>query len=183
EISGIMLKWKFELEGYDIQYRPRTEIFNITFQSEMCLADFKADGTTGSSVLSAVEELRDLGVGGFRSWGYDRWCGSAVEMLRVFDEMGCKDFGACNALISGFSRNGLADEALKCLSGYGRNASLSSETETIPCLLPACGNIAALMHGKSTHGFSIRTGILNNVYVGSALIDIYANCDYNDYRC
>ncbi|GJZ14113.1 reverse transcriptase domain-containing protein [Tanacetum coccineum] len=26
EISGRMLKWKFELEGYDIQYRPRTAI-------------------------------------------------------------------------------------------------------------------------------------------------------------
>ncbi|GJR80286.1 reverse transcriptase domain-containing protein [Tanacetum coccineum] len=26
EISGRMLKWKFELEGYDIQYRPRTSI-------------------------------------------------------------------------------------------------------------------------------------------------------------
>ncbi|GKF06008.1 reverse transcriptase domain-containing protein [Tanacetum coccineum] len=26
EISGRMLKWKFELEGYDVQYRPRTAI-------------------------------------------------------------------------------------------------------------------------------------------------------------
>ncbi|GJW33654.1 reverse transcriptase domain-containing protein [Tanacetum coccineum] len=26
EISGRTLKWKFELEGYDIQYRPRTAI-------------------------------------------------------------------------------------------------------------------------------------------------------------
>ncbi|GKA40979.1 reverse transcriptase domain-containing protein [Tanacetum coccineum] len=26
EISGRMLKWKFELEGYDIQYRPRASI-------------------------------------------------------------------------------------------------------------------------------------------------------------
>ncbi|XP_071703437.1 pentatricopeptide repeat-containing protein At1g20230 [Rutidosis leptorrhynchoides] len=47
---------------------------------------------------------------------------------------------------------------------------------TIPCLLPACGNVAALMHGKSVHGFCLRSGILNNVYVGSALIDMYANC-------
>nr|GEU53791.1 hypothetical protein [Tanacetum cinerariifolium] len=68
---------------------------------------FKVDGTTASSVLSAVGELGDLGV------LYDTWCGSAMEMLRVFDAMGCKDVGACNALISGFSRNGLTDEALE----------------------------------------------------------------------
>ncbi|KAI3797321.1 hypothetical protein L1987_32577 [Smallanthus sonchifolius] len=47
---------------------------------------------------------------------------------------------------------------------------------TIPCLLPACGNIAALMHGKAAHGFVLRTGISDSVYVGSALIDMYANC-------
>ncbi|GJR77123.1 reverse transcriptase domain-containing protein [Tanacetum coccineum] len=34
EISGRMLKWKFELEGYDIQYRPRTVI------NGQILADF-----------------------------------------------------------------------------------------------------------------------------------------------
>ncbi|GKD03726.1 pentatricopeptide repeat-containing protein [Tanacetum coccineum] len=79
--------------------------------------DKEADGMTVSSVLSTVGELGDLGVGVIIH-GYvwknglkeDKWvvsvlidmyekCGSAVEMLRVFDEMGCKDVGACNALI------------------------------------------------------------------------------------
>ncbi|GJX86097.1 pentatricopeptide repeat-containing protein [Tanacetum coccineum] len=137
-------------------------------------------------------------------------CGSTVEMLRVFDEMGCKDVGACNALISGFARNGLTEEALEafkrlrsqglelnvvswtsiiaCCSQHGKDiealelfremqvCGVKPNSVTIPCLLPACGNIAALMHGKSAHGFSLRTGISNNVYVGTALIDMYANC-------
>ncbi|KMS99599.1 hypothetical protein BVRB_1g022460 [Beta vulgaris subsp. vulgaris] len=47
---------------------------------------------------------------------------------------------------------------------------------TIPCLLPACGNIAALMHGKAAHCFSLRRGLVNDVFVGSALIDMYAKC-------
>ncbi|KAI8536767.1 hypothetical protein RHMOL_Rhmol10G0282200 [Rhododendron molle] len=34
----------------------------------------------------------------------------------------------------------------------------------------------ALMHGKATHGFSIRSGISGDVYVGRALIDMYAKC-------
>ncbi|GJU81912.1 pentatricopeptide repeat-containing protein [Tanacetum coccineum] len=199
---------------------------------EMCEQGFKADGTTVSSVLSAVGELGDfgdLGVGvmihGY-AWkhglGSDKWvvsalidmygkCGSTVEMLRVFDEMGCKDVGACNALISGFARNGLNDEALEafkrlrgreleqnvvswtsiiaCCSQHGKDiealklfremqvCGVKPNSITIPCLLPACGNIAALMHGKSAHGFSLRTRISNNFYVGSALIDMYANCE------
>ena len=47
---------------------------------------------------------------------------------------------------------------------------------TIPCLLPACGNIAALIHGKAAHVFSLRTGIAYDVHVGSALVDMYAKC-------
>ncbi|GKC43908.1 pentatricopeptide repeat-containing protein, partial [Tanacetum coccineum] len=167
---------------------------------------FKEDGTTILSVLFAVRELGDLGVE----------CGSNVEMLRVFDEMGCKDVGACNALISGFSKNGLTDEALEvfkrlqsqerelnfvswtsviaCCSQHGKDiealelfremqvCQVKPNYVTIPCLVPACGNIVAFMHGKSTHAFSLRTGISNNVYVRSAFIDMYANCGYDDYR-
>lgn len=47
---------------------------------------------------------------------------------------------------------------------------------TIPSLIPACGNISALMHGKEIHCFSLRRGIFDDVYVGSALIDMYAKC-------
>ncbi|KAI8557114.1 hypothetical protein RHMOL_Rhmol05G0309800 [Rhododendron molle] len=32
------------------------------------------------------------------------------------------------------------------------------------------------MHGKATHGFSIRSGISGYVYIGSALVDMYAKC-------
>ncbi|TQD68728.1 hypothetical protein C1H46_045739 [Malus baccata] len=50
------------------------------------------------------------------------------------------------------------------------------ELVTIPSLLPAWGNIAALMHGKAVHCLALRRGISNNVYVGSALIDMFAIC-------
>ncbi|XP_076908458.1 pentatricopeptide repeat-containing protein At1g20230-like [Bidens hawaiensis] len=79
------------------------------------------------------------------------------------------------SIISCCSQNGKDIEALDLfremqVSGVKPNAV------TIPCVLPACGNIAALMHGKAAHAFSLRTGISDNVYVGSALIDMYANC-------
>ncbi|KAL5701078.1 hypothetical protein ACHQM5_026456 [Ranunculus cassubicifolius] len=55
-------------------------------------------------------------------------------------------------------------------------AGVEPNAVTIPCLLPACANIAALMHGKAAHCFSLRRGISSDVYVGSALIDMYAKC-------
>ncbi|KAK9062921.1 hypothetical protein SSX86_020111 [Deinandra increscens subsp. villosa] len=194
----------------------------------MHLSGFKPDGTTISSVLPSVGELEDLSVGvqihGYaykHGVGSDKWvvcalidmygkCSSTMEMSQVFYEMSQRDLGACNALISGFARNGLTDDALKafnrvrsqelklnvvswtsiiaCCSQHGKDiesldlfremqlSGVKPNAVTIPCLLPACGNIAALMHGKATHGFSLRTGISDSVYVGSALIDMYANC-------
>ncbi|CAL4908404.1 unnamed protein product [Urochloa decumbens] len=47
---------------------------------------------------------------------------------------------------------------------------------TIPCVLPAFANVAALMHGRSAHCFALRKGFLHDVYVCSALVDMYAKC-------
>uniref|UniRef100_A0ACD5TAF9 Uncharacterized protein n=3 Tax=Avena sativa TaxID=4498 RepID=A0ACD5TAF9_AVESA len=47
---------------------------------------------------------------------------------------------------------------------------------TIPCVLPAFANVAALMHGRAAHCFSLRQGFIHDVYVGSALVDMYAKC-------
>lgn len=195
---------------------------------EMHLRGFKPDGTSISSVLSAVGDLEDLAIGiqihgyvikqGFRS---DKCVTSALidmygkcsctsEMSRVLYDMDHLDVGSCNALISGLSRNGEVETSLRefrqfkdqgmelnviswtsmiaCCSQNGRDmealelfrqmliAGVKPNSVTIPCLLPACGNIAALMHGKATHCFSLRRGISTDVYVGSALVDMYAKC-------
>lgn len=188
----------------------------------------KPNGTGISSVLPAVGDLEDLILGnqihGYvikMGWGSDKCiisalidmygkCRCSSQMSRVFDEMDELDIGACSALISGLSRNGLVDEALMVFRQFkdkgmdlnvvswtsviaacsqnGKDmealdlfremqiAGVKPNSVTIPCILPACGNTAALMHGKAAHGFSIRSGISGDVYVGSALIDMYAKC-------
>ncbi|KAL2499298.1 Pentatricopeptide repeat-containing protein [Abeliophyllum distichum] len=195
---------------------------------EMHLRGFESDGTSISSVLPAIGDLRDLKMG-IQVHGYvikmgfgvekcivsaliDMYskCGCAPETSQVFEESDLGDLGACNALISGLSRNGLIDEALKvfkefqgqrmelnvvswtsmiaCCSQHGKDiealelfrsmqvAGVKPNSVTIPCLLPACGNVAALTHGKAAHCFSLRWEFSDDVYVGSALIDMYANC-------
>ncbi|GJV16991.1 reverse transcriptase domain-containing protein [Tanacetum coccineum] len=54
EISGRMLRWKFELEGYDIQYKPRTSI------KGKILADFiveRPDEESPDELMAEPEEL------------------------------------------------------------------------------------------------------------------------------
>ncbi|GJU77277.1 reverse transcriptase domain-containing protein [Tanacetum coccineum] len=54
EISGRMLKWKFELEGYDIQYRPRTAI------KGQILADFIVERPEEGSPDELMAEPEEL---------------------------------------------------------------------------------------------------------------------------
>ncbi|WCJ24991.1 Pentatricopeptide repeat (PPR) superfamily protein [Euphorbia peplus] len=198
----------------------------VMFQ-RMHFEGFMPDGISISSALSAIGDLEKLVIGCQihcyvvkQGLGQDHCvvsalidaygkCGCAMEMLRVFKEFHQMDVGACNALITGLSRNGLVDEALAVFrkikvqmelnvvswtsiiascSQNGRDIvalelfremqvmGVKPNSVTIPCLLPACGNIAALMHGKAAHCFSLKSGISGNIYVGSALIDMYAKC-------
>ncbi|KAL4186565.1 hypothetical protein AMTRI_Chr09g14720 [Amborella trichopoda] len=195
---------------------------------EMAANGCGPDGTTISSVLPAIAELEDL-VGGRQIHGYtiklglgfdvcvvsallDMYgtCGKAKEMLQAFEDTPTKDVGSFNALVAGFSRNGLVDKALQVfreIEGLGMELNIISWTSmvaalaqngrdlealdlfremqitgispnsvTIPCVLPACSNIAALQHGRAVHGFSIRRKISFDIYVGSALVDMYAKC-------
>ncbi|GJY24807.1 reverse transcriptase domain-containing protein [Tanacetum coccineum] len=54
EITGRMLKWKFELEGYDIQYMPRTSI------KGQILADFIVEGPKEESPDELMTEPEEL---------------------------------------------------------------------------------------------------------------------------
>ncbi|OMO75480.1 hypothetical protein COLO4_26097 [Corchorus olitorius] len=79
------------------------------------------------------------------------------------------------SMIAGCSQNGKDIEALELFREM-QSVGVKPNSVTIPCLLPACGNIAALVHGKAAHGFALRAGIDNDVHVGSALVDMYAKC-------
>ncbi|XP_015580476.2 pentatricopeptide repeat-containing protein At1g20230 [Ricinus communis] len=220
-----LISWNGMIAGFNHSRHHLDAV--IIFQNMHC-EEFKPDGTSISSVLSAVGDLKMLDMG-FQIHGYvikqglcqDKCVVSALidmygkfactmKMSEVFDEMYHMDVGACNALVTGLSRNGLVDKALQVFRRFkdqGMELNVVSWTSiiascsqngkdiealelfremqvvgvkpnavTIPCLLPACGNIAALMHGKAAHCFSLKSGISSNVYVGSALVDMYAKC-------
>ncbi|XP_042063093.1 pentatricopeptide repeat-containing protein At1g20230-like [Salvia splendens] len=87
------------------------------------------------------------------------------------------------SVIACCSQHGKDIEALELFREM-QAAGVKPNAVTIPCLLPACGNITALMHGKAAHCFSIRRYITDDVYVASALIDMYANCGkIKEARC
>ncbi|TXG52000.1 hypothetical protein EZV62_021169 [Acer yangbiense] len=228
EDSGVqpnLVSWNGIIAGFNHSRYYEEAI--IMFR-KMHFEGFIPDGCSLSSVLSAVGDLESLNIGLQvhdhvikQGLGQDKCvasslidmygkCACPIDMSKVFFEVDGLDIGACNALVTGLSRNGLVDRALEMfrqfqdegmelnirswtsmIAGCSQNGlsiqaldlfremqdvGLRPNNVTIPCLLPACGSIAALMHGKAVHCYSIRTGISNDIFVSSALIDMYAKC-------
>jgi len=53
---------------------------------------------------------------------------------------------------------------------------MSPDVISLVNILPACASLAALLHGREVHGFAIRSGLVDDVFVGNAVVDMYAKC-------
>ncbi|OMP09442.1 hypothetical protein COLO4_05482 [Corchorus olitorius] len=49
---------------------------------------------------------------------------------------------------------------------------------TFSAILPACASTAILVHGQQMHSLICKLGYHANVFVGTALVDMYAKCQY-----
>eukprot|EP01018_Ginkgo_biloba_P003535 Gb_32077 [translate_table: standard] len=103
-------------------------------------------------------------------------CKSIEDAHHVFYKMSQRNVVSWNAMIAGYVQNGHSAEAVKffrqmLLSGVKPNLV------TIASILPACTNLTALEHGKEIHAYIIRSEMEPDVFVGSALVDLYAKCN------
>eukprot|EP01018_Ginkgo_biloba_P001355 Gb_26130 [translate_table: standard] len=97
------------------------------------------------------------------------------EALKLFEEMPERDVASWTALIAGYLQNGQGAEALKFFRQM-QHAGVKPEPRTFASVLPACANLAALEQGIGIHEDIIRSGFQSEVFVESALIDMYAKC-------
>ncbi|KAL6317378.1 hypothetical protein AAG906_030131 [Vitis piasezkii] len=144
------------------------------------LIDMYGKCSCTSEMSQVFDQMDHMDVGSCNAFIFGLSRNGQVESsLRLFRQL--KDQGmelnvvSWTSMIACCSQNGRDMEALELFREM-QIAGVKPNSVTIPCLLPACGNIAALMHGKAAHCFSLRRGISTDVYVGSALIDMYAKC-------
>eukprot|EP01018_Ginkgo_biloba_P037025 Gb_10985 [translate_table: standard] len=101
--------------------------------------------------------------------------GYVNEALKLFEEMPKRDVVSWTAMIAGHAQNGQGREALQ-LFRQMRLTGVKPDPTTFASVLPACANLAALEQGMEIHEGIIRSGIQNDVFVGNALLDMYAKC-------
>ncbi|KAI5083700.1 hypothetical protein GOP47_0003443, partial [Adiantum capillus-veneris] len=103
-------------------------------------------------------------------------CGELFKAQQVFNELLCKDVTTWNALITGYCQHGHEEEALGCFQQMTREGFCPNAV-TFACVLKACGSMRKMEIGLDIHVEISRKDFLGRENVlGSALIDMYANC-------
>ncbi|XP_068333926.1 putative pentatricopeptide repeat-containing protein At1g68930 [Pyrus communis] len=101
--------------------------------------------------------------------------GLIEESECLFSEMPEKDSISWTTMISGLNQNGAGGKALDKFREM-RWQGLSMDQYTFGSVLTACGSLSALEEGKQVHAYIIRTDFIDNIFVGSALVDMYCKC-------
>ncbi|XP_062161336.1 pentatricopeptide repeat-containing protein At3g24000, mitochondrial [Alnus glutinosa] len=106
-------------------------------------------------------------------------CGALDDARKLFDRISCRDMVTWTALIAGYSQNDRSEDALLLFPQMLR-VGLQPNQFTLSSLLKASGAGPNNRHGQHVHAFSFKYGYVSNVYVGSALVDMYARFDHMD---
>eukprot|EP01018_Ginkgo_biloba_P031724 Gb_04381 [translate_table: standard] len=185
-----VVSWNAMIAGYAQNgYGPEA----LTLFYRMQRAGIQPNETTFASVLPACANLAVLEHGveihqeiiryGFQ---YDAFvgsalvdmyakCGSIVNARNVFDNIADRNVVLWTAMIAGYAQNGYFYEALRLFQQM-QLTGMKPNSDTFASILPACANLAALEHGKMVHEDIIRSEFQSDVFVGSALVDMYAKC-------
>ncbi|KAF5189346.1 Pentatricopeptide repeat-containing protein [Thalictrum thalictroides] len=92
------------------------------------------------------------------------------------------DVYSWNSVITELARSGNSIEALRAFSSL-RKLSLNPNRSTFPCAIKSCSSLFDLRSGKQTHQQALVFGFEYDLFVSSALIDMYSKCGvFNDAR-
>lgn len=165
QIHGHVVKFGFE--GYTFVGCPLMDMYS----KAGLLADAK-------NVFDIIPE-RNLVMYNNMMTGYLRR-GMVDDARRLFNGMEEKDSISWTSMITGLMQNGLHQESVNMFYDM-RDEGFAMDQFTFGSALTACGGMLALKNGKQIHGYSLRTNHVDNVYVGSALVDLYSKCSCISY--
>lgn len=109
-------------------------------------------------------------ISGYSMWGKDD---EALGLIHQVKSSGMSpNVVSWTALVSGSSQNGSYRESLEFFSQMQREG-IRPNSVTLSSLLRNCGGLSLLQKGKEIHSFSIKNGFIEDVFVATALIDMY----------
>ncbi|KAK4347832.1 hypothetical protein RND71_034171 [Anisodus tanguticus] len=102
-------------------------------------------------------------------------CGSLDDACWAFELSSEKNSITWSAIITGYAQNGDCMKALKLFSEM-HLCGMNPSEYTLVGVLNACSDFDALREGKQVHGYLIKLGFVPQMYILTALVDMYAKC-------
>ncbi|KAL5763543.1 hypothetical protein ACOSP7_019807 [Xanthoceras sorbifolium] len=102
--------------------------------------------------------------------------GDVKECERLFEEMPERNVFSWNGLIGGYAHNGSFFKVLDALKRMLIEGRVFPNDVTLVIVLSVCARLGAFALGKWVHVYAETNGYKENIYVGNALIDMYAKC-------
>ncbi|XP_061354134.1 pentatricopeptide repeat-containing protein At4g21300 [Gastrolobium bilobum] len=99
-------------------------------------------------------------------------CGNLFDARKLFNTMSQTDTVTWNGLIAGYVQNGFTDEAAPLFKAM-ISAGVKPDSITFASFLPSILESGSVKHCKEIHSYIVRHMLPFDVYLKSALIDIY----------
>ncbi|KAL3512439.1 hypothetical protein ACH5RR_025156 [Cinchona calisaya] len=195
-VARTAVSWTIMIGAYS-----RKNQFKAAFgvYAEMCkVGTEKPDEVTFSTMLSGCcdesEALKEVVQvhGHVIKMGFDselRVCNSLVDCyckcrcldftLQLFSGMLERDSVTFNAIITGYAKHGMNDDAIKLFFEM-RNIGLKPSDFTFAAVLCAIIGLDGVALGQQVHGLAIKSNFIWNVFVGNAMLDFYSKYDCID---
>ncbi|KAL5751455.1 hypothetical protein ACOSP7_026058 [Xanthoceras sorbifolium] len=165
----------------------------LDFFHQMTCSGLEPDWFSISSFLLACTHLKSLQYGkeihgfilrnglekdpfiGISLLSFYMHCEKSSSARVLFDGMEDKSLVSWNAMITGYSHNRLPVEALTLFRQMVCNGIQPCEI-AIMSVFGACSQLSALRLGKETHCYALKASLMDDVFVGCSIIDMYAKC-------
>ncbi|CAN4104210.1 unnamed protein product [Withania somnifera] len=157
----------------------RRKIFanNLTMVSILRACGLLRALPTGKEVHAQIIKnslQENIYLGSTLVWLYCK-CTENSAAHKVLQDMPIRDVVSWTAMISGCAHLGHEYEALEYLKDM-LGEGVAPNPFTYSSALKACANLEDIERGKLIHSSISKTPALSNVFVGSALINMYAKC-------
>ncbi|XP_009118553.1 pentatricopeptide repeat-containing protein At1g06143 [Brassica rapa] len=108
--------------------------------------------------------------------GYMR-LGNVEVAESLFDQMPVKDIITWTSMIKGYSFNKRYREAISVFYKMTeKGKGIVPDEVTMSTVISACAHLGVVEIGKEVHMYTVQNGFVLDVYIGSALVDMYSKC-------
>ncbi|CAN6877206.1 unnamed protein product [Brassica oleracea] len=132
------------------------------------------DMESASSLANQMQE-KNVGTWNCLIDGYMR-SGNVEVAESLFDQMPVKDIISWTSMIKGYSSNKRYREAISVFYKMTEEGGIVPDEVTMSTVISSCAHLGVLDVGKEVHMYTVQNGFVLDVYIGSALVDMYSKC-------